>query len=250
MPDSHLLFTWLLESEKGYVPFRIIKYLKCWLELYLFYRILSYLSDFSPRSLWLNDARDLQILINIHLCNSLLPDGPSHYLNQCWLVVSLTQKQIAVKFESKYNNLHHKCCLKNNSHFVHAWISSLVNLRNHSVYAPSHWETALHCNVISHWLRPYSEWFLKSSICKFHTFHDDIIKWKHFLRYWPFVRGIHPSSVNSRPHKGQWHRALMFSWICDQINGWVNNRKAGDLGHHCAHYDVNVMYSIQLSQLY
>ena len=25
------------------------------------------------------------------------------------------------------------------------------------------------------------------------------------------------------------------------INGWVNNREAGDLRHHCAHYDVTVM---------
>ena len=24
--------------------------------------------------------------------------------------------------------------------------------------------------------------------------HDDVIKWKHFSRYWPFVRGIHRSS--------------------------------------------------------
>ena len=29
--------------------------------------------------------------------------------------------------------------------------------------------------------------------------HDDVIKLKHFLRYWPFVRGIHRSRVNS-PH--------------------------------------------------
>ena len=33
-----------------------------------------------------------------------------------------------------------------------------------------------------------------------HT-HDDVIKWKHFPRYCPFVRGIHRSSVNS-PTKG------------------------------------------------
>ena len=24
-----------------------------------------------------------------------------------------------------------------------------------------------------------------------YTWHDDVIKWKHFPRYWPFVRGIH-----------------------------------------------------------
>ena len=27
--------------------------------------------------------------------------------------------------------------------------------------------------------------------------HDDVIKWKHFSRYWPFVRGIHRWPVNS-----------------------------------------------------
>ena len=42
-------------------------------------------------------------------------------------------------------------------------------------------------------------------------YHDDVIKWKHSPRNWPFVRGIHGSPVNS-PHKGQW--ALMFSLIC------------------------------------
>ena len=71
-------------------------------------------------------------------------------------------------------------------------------------------------------------------------FHDDVIKWKHFPRYWPFARGIRRSPVNS-PHKGQWRGALMFSLICAQINGWVNNRKAGDLRRHRAHYDVIVM---------
>ena len=61
-----------------------------------------------------------------------------------------------------------------------------------------------------------------------------------FPRYWPFARGIHRSSVNS-PHKGQWRGALMFSMICAWINDWVNNREAGDLRRHRAHYDVIVM---------
>ena len=70
--------------------------------------------------------------------------------------------------------------------------------------------------------------------------HDDVIKWKHFPRYWPFVRGIHRSPVNS-PHKGQWRGALMFSLICVWINGWVNNREAGRLRRNRTHYDVTVM---------
>ena len=62
----------------------------------------------------------------------------------------------------------------------------------------------------------------------------------HFPRYWPFVRGIHRSPVNS-PHKGQWRGALVFSLICVRINGWVNNREAGDFRRYRAHYDVTVI---------
>ena len=76
--------------------------------------------------------------------------------------------------------------------------------------------------------------------------HDDVIKWKHFPRYWLFVRGIHRSSVNC-PHKGQWHRALMFSLICTWINGWVNNGDAGDLIRHRAHCDVTVVLCFHFS---
>ena len=49
--------------------------------------------------------------------------------------------------------------------------------------------------------------------------HDDIIKWKHFPRYWCVCGEF----------TGHW------------INGWVNNREADNLRRHCAHYDVIVM---------
>ena len=81
----------------------------------------------------------------------------------------------------------------------------------------------------------------RKSVFNFRDIHDDVIKWKHFPRYWPFERGIRRSPVNS-PHKGQWRRALMFSLICVWINGWVNNREAGDLRRYRAHYDVIVMF--------
>ena len=75
--------------------------------------------------------------------------------------------------------------------------------------------------------------------------HDDVIKWKRFLRYWSFVRGINRSPMNS-PHKGQLRGALMFSLVCAWINGWINNREAGDLRRYRAHYDVRVMFYIVL----
>ena len=77
--------------------------------------------------------------------------------------------------------------------------------------------------------------------------HDDVIEWKHFPRYWPFVRGIHRSPVNSS-HKGQWRGALMFSLIWARINGWVNKGEAGELRRYRPHYDVNVMIMFVYAQ--
>ena len=81
--------------------------------------------------------------------------------------------------------------------------------------------------------------------------HDDVIKWKYFPRYWPFVRGIHRSPVNS-PHKGQWRGAFMFPLICalnkrlsKQSWGWWFETLSSPLWRHCNarlnHYDVIVM---------
>ena len=51
--------------------------------------------------------------------------------------------------------------------------------------------------------------------------HGDVIKWKHFPRYWPFTRGIHQSPMNS-PHKGHWRGAIIFCLIC--LNKWLSKQ--------------------------
>ena len=79
--------------------------------------------------------------------------------------------------------------------------------------------------------------------------HNDVIKWKHFPRYWPFVRGIHRLPMNP-PHKGQWRGALMFSVVCVWISGWVKNREVGDLSRHRAHYDVIVIKVLNFTALW
>ena len=114
-----------------------------------------------------------------------------------------------------------------------------------------HWKS--NCVHINLWHTVINS-FICFAVVRFYRFyhilqnyHDDVIKWKHFPRYWPFVRGIHRSPVNS-PHKGQWRGALMFSLICGRINGWVNNGEAGDLRRHHAHYDVSVMFTYDWSR--
>ena len=69
--------------------------------------------------------------------------------------------------------------------------------------------------------------------------------WRHqmetFSALLAICAGNSPVPVNS-PHKGQWRGALMFTLICARINGWVNNREAGDLRRYRSHYDVIVMW--------
>ena len=67
-------------------------------------------------------------------------------------------------------------------------------------------------------------------------FHDESIKWKHFPRNWPHVRGIHRSPVTS-PHKGK------FSLISAWKHGWVINHETDDFRRYRTHYDVTVMHS-------
>ena len=88
------------------------------------------------------------------------------------------------------------------------------------------------------------------------TLHDDVIKWKPFPRYWPFVRGIHLSPVNSR-HKGQWRGALMFSLICalnkrfsKQSWGWWFETPSCSLWRHCNGNENFVIWWIFLHWLH
>ena len=107
------------------------------------------------------------------------------------------------------------------------------------IHVSKRWQVIMVLNYI---IELYHDHSLSSN----YKIHDDVIKWKHFPRYWPFVWGIHRSPMNSL-HKGQWRRALMLSLICTQITGWVNNGEAGDLRCHHPHYDVIVMFNNRLN---
>ena len=69
--------------------------------------------------------------------------------------------------------------------------------------------------------------------------HDDVIKMKHFSRYWPFMRefiGDWWITLTKASDAELWR----FLWSVPWINGWVNNREGGDSRRHLAHYDVIV----------
>ena len=80
------------------------------------------------------------------------------------------------------------------------------------------------------------------------TDHDDVFKWKHFPRHWPFVWEIHRLPVNS-PHKDQWRGDLVFSLICalnkrlsKQSWGWWFETPTRSLWRHCNVTCWNIAY--------
>ena len=76
-------------------------------------------------------------------------------------------------------------------------------------------------NWDKHWLHKvclkWLKWYSASTAWEYmiwHHWHDDAIKWKHFPRYWPFVRGIHRSPVNYA------NPVYVVATICHQV-GWL-----------------------------
>ena len=110
--------------------------------------------------------------------------------------------------------------------FLERFCSHLFKIKNGSIFNSSHQSNHSHNKVIStnmflpskrnrmtpkwavHRRREVLIWDIH--LKHISILHDDVITWKHFPRYWPFVRGIHRPPVNS-PNKGQWRGALMFS---------------------------------------
>ena len=95
----------------------------------------------------------------------------------------------------RQKNCYLKFCYRKrkNSHFVWISFTKITNTQiiwqitgvcylrrgDHSVYVPSRWEMALHCNAVSHWLGAYTEWSLydASNTCTYVLY--VMINWQH-----------------------------------------------------------------------
>ena len=71
------------------------------------------------------------------------------------------------------------------------------------------------------------------------SYHDDVIKWEPFQRYWPFLWGVHRSLVNST-HKGQWRGAFsvffhlrLDNWLSKHSWCWWFETPSCSLWRHC-----------------
>ena len=65
--------------------------------------------------------------------------------------------------------------------------------------------------------------------------------WRHQMKTFSDLLALCAENSPVTADKGQWHGSLIFSLICNWINGWVYNREVGDLRPHRTHYNVIVM---------
>ena len=79
-------------------------------------------------------------------------------------------------------------------------------------------------------------------------YHDDVTKWKHFSRYWPFVREIHWSTANplcdgNSPVSGEFfsHRPVIGSYDLPPNRRLSKQSKFVELRRYRAHYNVTAM---------
>ena len=123
-------------------------------------------------------------------------------------------QQLSVKHESNCSihttKLNFKCRLQ----------TTTLLSRPHSVKVYSIYHANGHMDgcVKRHPEAPFHLSYLKKVLCRLHVFHlrpacdnDDVINWKHFPRYWTFVRRIHLSPVNS-PTKASDAEIWCFLW--------------------------------------
>ena len=118
-----------------------------------------------------------------------------------------------------------------NQHFADRWPSNipqsagtLVNKSGFRVDQPLTMNDIIHCIV-----------------------EEDEIRWQRhqmeqFSALLDLCAGTSPVT-GEFPTQRPMTRSLMFCLICAWINDWVNNRDAGDLRRHRAHYDVIVMFT-------
>ena len=74
-------------------------------------------------------------------------------------------------------------------------------------------------------------------------YHDDVIKWNYFPRYWPFVRGIHLSPVKRPVTRifDVFFELRLNKWLSKQSWGWWFETPSWSIWRHC---NTNRLYCI------
>ena len=114
---------------------------------------------------------------------------------------------------------------------------------SNTVFQPPTPQTAMNCGPVQdiEWnvhtdIVALFVWGFKYCVNESSWFHDDVTKWKHFPRYWPFLAHRSPADA---PHKGQQRGAFSFFYLrlnkrlSKQSRRWWFETPSHSLLRHC-----------------
>ena len=120
---------------------------------------------------------------------------------------------------------------------------NLASNRDHFVCVPSQWETMLHCNVISHWLGPYTNWSLQYSGECFHYTDVIMTTMASQITSLTVVYSTVYSDADQRKHQSS--TSLAFVWRIHR-DWWIPCTK-GQLRGKCIHLMTSSCHDIMAS---
>ena len=166
--------------------------------------------------------------------------APSHYLNQCWLIISKVlwhSSEGIIMRRSEDTNQSNKienCSFKMASRSPRGqWVNwGAAACCRHLYLTSDRQRLGIRCSAV--FINFHSCTHKHDHNIIFQSNHDDVIKWKHFPRYWPYVL-----PVNS-PHEGQRRGALICFFdlrlnkrLSKQAQGWWFETPSCPLWRHC-----------------
>ena len=75
----------------------------------------------------------------------------------------------------------------------------------------------------------------------YNSLNDDVIKWKHFPRYWPFVRGIHRYTYIKSDHSAQSSNKFQ---RFDYMTGYQDISPSNSRQSDRAHFDIGTFDAV------
>ena len=163
---------------------------------------------------------DNEIQKDVHAC--INNNNGINYQQEVWNIVhAYSLMQACSNSSTLAMELLQSCIKPSMSWCYHSYKSSKLSKKRTSNPKPIRSQNAaLSCSYYSHALLSYGAYVtvilqmayrVSHKICT-RFYHDDVIKWKYFARYWPFVRGIHRSPVNSPHTKASDAELWCFLW--------------------------------------
>ena len=115
-----------------------------------------------------------------------------------------------------------------------------AQMANNAEYVSIWWRHHVYCSDVR-----WASWHVKSPAtqdCLSSCLFCSSTWWRHQMETFSTLLAI---CAGNSPVPGEFPAqrpvTRSFSLICARINGWVNNREAGDLRRHHAHYDVIIL---------